>query len=377
MGGLACVVMGLVSGAQAISAVMAKPNPALASRLSLYAADGNERLASQLFSAGATGLSARVAARALATDPLNGENVAFVARSFDNRRRKAELLQAGERISRRGYVLQGTLLEHYIGVEDVAGVVKTLDRIITVNPELTGKIMPVMVDTLDQPGAVDLYANLLNDDPGWKDAFLEASLTRPEFLDQLLALRRKLSRGVTTTSAFDKRFVALLLAEGRYSEARQFYLMATGDRLAQSVNETATLNWVEDIPPFDWKFENQPNEYARYRSQDDSLALRFGSGRGGDVARRVVITKRPVAQFVFEHTFEPRARKGEGVFASVTCDGNPNEIARVRLERSPTTLSLDQADTCSRYILVLSGRSWSGSEAIDGLIDTIKIQYKR
>ena len=377
LAGAAALAIALFAGAQAASSALAHERPELAERLFPFAAEAMEERAQTRFFGGDSANAIRAARAARAIDPLARDALGILAQTMPGDVEPEAVMAAAARISKRGTLLQGTLLEYHTVRGDLPATIRTIDRVLAVYPRLTSQIMPIYVDALTREGAVPLFAEMLRNDPAWENAFFSAASRRTDLLGPLIALRLELGADAEVEEDVDTQLMGALIDAGRLSDARAIYALAAGDaaRPARTRDGGLTLDWRTELPPFDWTLQDDPGEYARVIRRDDALELSFRRGRGGEVARRLLIPPRPIGAITVTHDFADSGA-AENIRLTLECDGVDRELIDRPLGPSPTRLAVPAGAACARYAIALGGRAWSTGNSVEGKIEGIVLSLR-
>lgn len=282
--------------------------------------------------------------------------------------RRAALMRAGERISRRDSFLQGMLVQHYVDNEENVRALEAMNALIRVHPATSNGIVSAMVPLLEDEAVIPNFAAMMADGAPWANDLIVAASEEPQLADNLARLRL----GLPETAAIDAKTDRVLVnqyarAQG-FSKAKALYSRLRRDTSAQDM--VGVLDWRSEFAPFDWTFADDFNAYARSRD-GGGLDVRIRPGHGGVLATRVVYPAEGVDRLVVEHDFEP----SQQLALTIACADATEPFATATFERSPIMLDLDARGTeCEAVRIVLAGRAWSTGDTIEGTIESVTFE---
>jgi len=374
---IASVTLAAALGAQAVSSVSTRKQPAQA--VVAFPANGlaREALAFQNFSiavaqetepAVAAKANADQALQAINTDPLAPKAYAILAVANDDEGIRGEILEAAAQLNRRDLNLQGLVLEKHLGAQDYERTIDTLDQILRVHPSYSPEFFPVLAGALANQETVPLFADILDGSAVWHLRFLKFATRQRKALASLALLRPQISSADTD---FDKRLVAALATQGDIQGAASVYDLAAGaDKRGLT---TGRLDWSDDFPPFDWQFVDEAGFRAQPSRDGNEMELFVRPGKGGLIAARLLQAPDGPFAIQIEHDIKP-AHLREDASLVLSCTNGAGPVLTQTLDVQTNTFQVPAlAQDCEYIALAIKARAWTGRSALRGTIKQISV----
>lgn len=375
---VAILATAVFSGAQAASNVYAVEAPLIAKQIGPLPAKADRELANAMFRSGSSQEASLFAVASYATDPLAGNALAVIARELKPGKRRDAFMVAAATTSKRGTLLQGTLLEFYTEQDNLNASVQTLDRVVKTYPKMLSSLTPLLANALAEDGSIPIFRDLLSRSPPWMNAFLIEASSKPELLPRLVELRRSLPIDVTIEKTIDAQIMKALIEAGNLSEAQQIY-QKISDRLPSPINKASTidLDWASAYPPFDWTLSSRPNESARVAADDQTLGIYIRGGNGGDIAQRLVSSTHSLNSVTVNHRLV-YPNGNSSLSLRITCFATKAVLLDKPIISSPAVLTVsDDTKSCTLFSITIYGRAWSNEGDIEGDITEIMLDNSR
>ncbi len=372
------LVIAALAFLQAASSVLTRKQPIYAAQLFPLNGLAVEQLAAREFTSTvkteadivpAAMAAAETARRAFAHDPLAPKALAILAIGESDATDKQQLLNAATELNRRDLLLQGLVLEGQVARKDYVGTLDTLNSILRVHPEQKASFFPILMQALGDDAALPALAGILDRDEEWHDDFLKAASRNPAAIPNLAKLR--LSQGKVDPEV-DRRLIDGLVAAGEVEQARRIFASATG-RDTTVPGENATLDWISEFPPFDWKLADEAGFRAQLGGSATELEIFVRGGKGGPIAERLITL--PTGPFTIRvaHTLAP-AEQVKDVRLQLRCPGAEEPFFDEPFRIRPHGFRVRATPTqCTSVLLTVHARAWSGRSSIRGNLDALEI----
>ncbi len=373
------IVIGLVAAGflalQSASSVLTRKQPEIAVQLMALNGLAAEQLAVRKFMTGvkdaddvvpSAAAASEAAKVAFSRDPLSPKSLAVLAIAETDAAKKREILASASIINRRDLLLQGLVLEDLIARQDYAATLQTLDMMLRVHPEQKSSLFPVLMQALSQKEALPALSGLLDTTSEWQSDFFKAAVREPDVLVNLAELR--LQRGDVGADV-DSRLIGGLFKAGAVGKAYEVYLAASGGKAAQ----TSQLDWTSQFAPFDWKLADDAGFRAQTGASPDVIEIFVRGGKGGAVAERTI--PRPAGSFsvLIDHKLTPPDKVSD-VKLQVSCPGADTPFYEEPFRQGPSNYAVGSAPQSCEFInIAIHARAWTGSSAIRGTIQKLKI----
>jgi hypothetical protein len=259
-----------------------------------------QRLESDLLSTGHKppdpGVIQSVATNVLAHDPLNpqAEFMLGAARALKNAGDGSSQYLLAERISRRHIPAESALVSFYAQRGDVNGIVRCLDRIFSVSPDMVAAIMPALIGTLDDPRTRQGFTAYAQ--RPWMRALIGLALdenVKPESIAPLIdAFERAAPHDEVHQSNITVLRIRLLsnsLADGDYAFAQsQLQRLPKPKRAALEQLGFSAITTSADLAPISWTMANDTQKSATL-ALDGSVVITMAPEQTGVVAERITL----------------------------------------------------------------------------------------
>ena len=275
------------------------------------------------------------ASRALAIEPTNVVALRTLAVLSAMEQRTAEstrLFALAEQLSRRDLPTQLALIETRVADGDIPGALVHYNRGLSTSRAAREQLFPILVAASKEKEVREQLGKMLSARPNWwrefADVLLEQGLPESQF-DLARALNLDVSRPL------DREVVQATIA--RLVDAKSFLLanrvyqehVAASDK--QSLVRNPGFDRQNLFPPLDWSFLDQPGLSALTDSRDNRtvLSIYADAGRGGDVARQVLLT--PAGNYRFEGVFGelPTDQAGWPIISLQCLSGAKRQLAEL------------------------------------------------
>lgn len=393
---LPCGLLAIALFAQALTGILAKPSPALAS--SIFPGNGMalEEEAYAQFAASATdpedltppARDAQDDARAaLAAGPLAPRAYTIMALAADNPQRRDQILSLASTLNRRDLALQALVLEQHLAAGNYRAMLVTLDQMQRVDVRMRQTFFPLMVDALKQPGAEQEFIEILDLSAPWHELFLLFALDDAEARTALASMRSDL---LIENPEFDRRLIGRLAAQGELELAAQVYDRLKPADAGQSASNIAAvtgsgqISWAADYPPFDWTLIDESNLRSQPSRDANSLEIFVRSGFGGTVAQRIVAAPPQNSQsgsrqgFVIATALNAETvRRPGAVQIVVTCAANGASVIAAPLENGANRVTIDTLPAgCGPIRLAVNARSRRGEPTLRAELEALTISAR-
>lgn len=308
--------------------------------------------------------SSAAARRALRYDPLLPHAHVLLALSENDPVRREAIIALASRLNRRNLALRSLVLQSRVEAGDYPGTIDTLDQILRVHPERQGAFFPLLTNALRQKTTTKVFRDLLSRPLPWRDNFLAHAVADPAAARNLAVIRQSTD---FDNSEFDRVLISTLAANGDLDIAARLYR-----QFGKSDHATTGLAWPSAYPPFDWTFGDEAGLRAQPGKDGRYLEFAIDPGSGGVLASRIVAPRSQAFAVLIRYQLD-NPSLGKDLKLSLTCAGQTQPFFTSTLAERKERFDVDQGSGCSNVILALSGRSWSGGEALEGSITSLLI----
>ena len=237
-------------------------------------------------------------ARALALEALEHEPLAQTAlrtlallemrKDEANRPQARELMRESARVSRRDRATMLWLVEDYGRLGETEPALEKLDLALRRGGVSESYLLPILAQSLAQPGSADIVDRMLAKRPPWADEFWLAVAKVPEVLPVAAELRQKVARrGIEVPQETDAALLSGLVRQGAMEEAAQLRTVLPGAD-SSSLVRNASFEKQPLYPPFDWQLTNTGDYGGEILQRQNALLLNALPDAGGTVARQLV-----------------------------------------------------------------------------------------
>ena len=315
--------------------------------------------------------AAGTARGAIRLEPLSARAYAILAIADQDADRKQQIIQQASRLTRRDLVLQTLALEQRSEAGDYAGAIDTLDQILRVHPERKSEFFPLLIQALGNKATIPAFANLLGKPLPWRDAFLNFALTDQRALENLAAVRERIT---SDDKEFDRKLIAQLVGSGQVSAAERIFRRAAGVRGGQAI--AAASNWNSDYPPFDWKLADQAGFRAQVGNRPDILEIDIAPGNGGVIASRVLRNPQRPLSLALAHDIEPIAQSKD-MKLTIACSGQDQPFFERPFSEGTSNFKMDQVPACPYLVVSIWGRAWTDARRVSGTLSPLQVAAKK
>ncbi len=371
------LVLAFALALQAVSGVLSKPSPELATKL--FSANGQaaERLAFQTFKNGITdpaetqAAATAAAPQALAAyraDVLTPRALAILIMAETDDQARSEMLRVAAQMNRREASLQAQVIQDALANNNYDRSINALDQLLRVHPELREGFFPILGDALAQGETIPLFAEMLDGSSDWHERFLSYAITQPTLLPNVAVLRPQIT---VENENLDRRLIFGLAGLGDLTAAQEVLKAATGRN--STLASLGTLDWRADFAPFDWSFTDKTGLRAQLSRNKAELELFARPGRGGPLATRLLAAPDAPFSITIDHRVAQK-EQARDVRLQLICSGETTPFLDERFGDSPQTFEINAlGEGCDYVALALVGRAWSGRSPLNAAIRSIEI----
>jgi hypothetical protein len=237
-----------------------------------------------------------VATAALAHDPLDAQALFMVgvADALQKTGDGSSHVLLAERISRRHIPAESALVSYYARRGDVAGIVRSLDRIFSVSSDMVGALMPALIDTLGDARTRQGFIAYAN--RPWMPALIGLALdqdVQPESIAPLIDATERAAphdeAHQSTITVLRIRLLSNSLADGDYAFAQsQLQRLPKSKRDALDQIGFSATTTSADFAPISWNMANDTQKSATL-ALDGSVVITMAPEQTGVVADRITL----------------------------------------------------------------------------------------
>ncbi|MEC9068329.1 MAG: hypothetical protein VX569_13725 [Pseudomonadota bacterium] len=298
--------------------------------------------------------------------PLTPEALAVIGASLPDEQADA-FWELAAQVSRRDTLLQGLLLDHHLGHDDLDRSIRVLNQLLLVRENQRERFFAALSQALPDPRSIDPFVEILAADPKWGDAFLVAASRNEEGLENLSRIRHRLPDG-SIEAHVDQALISAFARSGQLDLAHDLHR-----RLAQKQGERP--GWqASTIPPFDWRFVDEPGFRAQRVPESEQLDLLIARGKGGPFVTRIFRAQGSSIRLRANHQLEPAAQ-ARRLSVSVSCAATGEVLAQENFSERQIALDTAIPERCPFVAVVLSGRAWSDEPRLHGTISPITVTF--
>lgn len=271
------------------------------------------------------------------------------------------LMNLSERLSRRDLAVQLWLIEEAVSRDDLRGALLHYDRALSVHPDVSVQLFPVMTGALDTVQVASALAPYVRAWRPWVPGFLEYAVNQSADPADILQLLR-LSNGQAVAAKlrpYETLLLAQLVVKGRYEEANKLAIAMAGRRgkyLAAFGFSGDSTN--PELRPFSWTLGDEGGIGVRLIDKS-ALEISVSPSTRGIAASRVLVA-RP-GRYLFTQALEfPESGTGVGANWVASCL-SPKGNMRIWLQEIPNNpgrstyrSQFDVPADCSALIVELS-----------------------
>lgn len=280
-------------------------NPRLALNWWPYSATARAAAASAMLQErpGRQGIAAAraLALAALRREPVNAiasRTAGFTAMLSGDAQEARRFFEYSESLSRRDLPTQLWLIEDKVQRNDINGALRHYDRALRVSSEARSLLIPILVQaSADRAIALPL-SELLKARPLWWSAFVDALITEGRSPAALAFIVHRLRLRPDDAGERERLAHALstLAGRGAIGEAYAIYRDARPEPERSALLRNGGFESGDSLGPFDWWLVDESGLAAVRERRDGSsgdfaLSLVAGNGRGGEVARQLLVLR--------------------------------------------------------------------------------------
>jgi len=215
---------------------------------------------------------------AYSSEPFATDSVLILANSgrIADSAEVERILQLTYAIDQRNLLIGMNLLERSAGRGDLPAMLRLVDRIARLRPEIASQLPKVLSDS----EAVPFLTQVLRQNPPWAAQFWRSVPSKDPQLANFLELRRLVP--APANDAADARLLTALASTGRYNEAMSLWGNLTGRTDIGAGFSNSSL-----YAPIDWQLNRSGRINARL-GDNGSMAAFVESGASGELARQLV-----------------------------------------------------------------------------------------
>lgn len=308
------------------------------------------------------------------SDPTSAKALVLLALQQADPAVRNEAALAASRINRRDLALQGAALEAHLASDDFEMVVETLDQILRVHTSRSREFFPLLGEALRDERSIPVFARLLDGSSPWHERFLFAyGLGQEDLLPQLAQLRAQRDLG---DQDYDRLLVDRLARSGRFVEASALYQLLKSDEdgvQGAAATGARVLDWAADYPPFEWRFVDQGDFRAQESRDGERLELFARPGKGGIIARRIVIVPETPFALEVEHTAESPS-EGRAVRIELSCPERQQPFLTQALDEGTNSIVVRETPGCEAVRIAINARAFSGQPTLRAELSRISIE---
>lgn len=331
--------------------------------------------------------AADYARAAIRRDPTLGTPfrvLGFIADANGDRAAARALITHAELLSRRDLPTQLWLIDDAVARSDMKGALTHFDTALRTSLLAPTVLFPVLGKALSEPEIVDALAGTLAARPSWRDRFLADAIDKSPELAGLVRLSDQLRMRRTPLDAAQQRQLL-----NRLTEARAFGLVARmrpsavpGAALGQAVIDPG-FDADTGIFPFAWTLTEQDGLSARREGATEGatalrLAFRADIGRGGELARQLLVLKPGRYRLQWLGGHDAPDALGAPVWSVSCADGPPRSLLSGDMavgagtQRGSGEFTVP-ASGCQGQWLGLAARASTKPGGLNGWVDRVEI----
>lgn len=280
---------------------------------------------------------------ALAAEPLNyaaHSAIALQMRQADDPD-LARFVELASQVRPRTPSTIGLSMELASKDGDLNRVLRLLDRLHAVRPQLVRTAMPSIVAELEKaPETVD-YSALLAREPSWAPIFLSEAIGSEQLLPLVAQGRVRAPDADVSNDLIDAAMVRKLVANGDFDTAWSLYELSSGSRTSGG------LSMKDAKPPFDWELFQTAGQNATVKS-DGTLEISLSSG--GAVAAKQIV-RIPAGANRLTGSISRSGTTDHDLIIRLGCaeaDGSTREVARIPARATALDVPIAGEGSC-RY----------------------------
>ncbi len=271
------------------------------------------------------------------------------------------LMNLSERLSRRDLAVQLWLIEEAVLHDDLSGALLHYDRALSVHPDVSVQLFPVMTGALDTVQVASALAPYVRTWRPWVPGFLEYAVNQSADPVNILRLLRLSNTQAVAAKLrpYETLLLAQLVVKGQYEEANKLAIAMAG-RKGKYLSAFGFSGESTDpeLRPFSWTLGDEGGIGVRL-TEKSALEVSVSPSTRGIAASRVLVAQ--PGRYLFSQALEfPESGDGVGANWVASCL-SPKGNMRIWLQDIPNTPGVstyrsqfDVPNDCSALIVELS-----------------------
>ncbi len=261
------------------------------------------------------------------------------------------LMRGVVELTKRDLATHLWLITDYGRSGDLASLLHHYDFALRTSSQAPGILLPRLALVLQVPGAIEVLAPVLAQQPPWTQQFWRTTYVTPETLPQAAELRLALlEQNIPVPDDVDRRLILSLARDREWDVAANLYRRVAGDDAPalDRIGE-ADFSRVPQLAPVEWNFPSSGLQSGEIAPETHRMILSGGPASSGIAAMRVVALEPGRYELRLERE-EPETGNSPTLAVEIVCvDEVPQRrIARFREEGS-TIHGFFEADASCRY----------------------------
>lgn len=302
---IACALMavGLASGAASFAASLGRQAPEAAMRVWPFSGDARERAATfelvktvedprQGIPPNLPHHIAELSREAMRLEPANStaaRNLAFYLSSRGQEDKAFRLMQVAQRVTRRDPGANLWLMQYYGRKGDLERSLALYDVTIRTSSAAASSMMTMLAQALYQPGAVNVFVQLLSTAPPWIDDFWTEVLRGSGDPQTMYALRERLHRAnVRMEPEHDGLLIEKLANSGHIDEAFALNALVLPPKDRADLLADPSFDAARTFPPIGWKLGSDSTFGVSLDRKEGVIDVTALPGAEGVIAQQAV-----------------------------------------------------------------------------------------
>lgn len=236
-----------------------------------------------------------LARSALRREPVNvdaARTLAVIAARQKNTDEADKWFTIAERLSRRDLTTQLWMIEKAVREGDIRQALRHYDRALRTSRRAPELLLPTLVAASDDPQIAGPLTEMLSTRPAWWKQFLALAAKDVKNANVLVRFgqRIRLDPGNAEEAGLAARILSRLVRDGHYAQAFDYY--SDLRRGAPALLRDGGFDRDSIALPFEWALHDEFDLSATrevFGTGDTRLVLRASGGRGGEVARQILV----------------------------------------------------------------------------------------